>query len=209
MSHLDPRSAHCDSEVRRIIDLQSLAQNMPDAFSDLVKVTRSHIPAANVPARIDVPEGRTVPEGRAVPEERSTAMAANQSYLPAQKRRRPLGSKDSYPRKQIDLAQTNPLAIAISIDPSHEIIPDYGSVLEETTLGDTPTSELTPENREISVSHACISEVWKQNEIIIDNTFVFMVATEIILSDDVEPTLLMNANVETTGQNGNKQSKSN
>ena len=125
---------------------------MPDAFSDLAKVTRSHIPAANVPARIDVPEGRTVPEGRAVPEERSTAMAANQSYLPAQKRGRPLGSKDSYPRKRIDLAQTNPLDIAISIDPSHEIIPDYGLVPEVTTLGDASTPVPTPEN-------ACLSEM--------------------------------------------------
>ncbi|KAM2262753.1 hypothetical protein ACFXTI_044176 [Malus domestica] len=28
---------------------------MPDAFNDLAKVTRSHIPAANAPAKIDVP----------------------------------------------------------------------------------------------------------------------------------------------------------
>ncbi|KAM1334917.1 hypothetical protein ACFXTH_010575 [Malus domestica] len=31
---------------------------MPDAFNDASKVTKSHIPAANAPARIDVPIGQ-------------------------------------------------------------------------------------------------------------------------------------------------------
>ena len=71
MSHLDPRTAQSETEVRQIINLQSIAQSMPDAFNDLAKVTKSHISAANTPARIDVPrvrqqpvwEGQTVPEG--------------------------------------------------------------------------------------------------------------------------------------------------
>ena len=72
MSHLDLRTAQSETEVNRIIDLQSIAQSMPDAFNDLAKVTKSHIPAANTRARIDVPcvrqqpawEGQTIPEGR-------------------------------------------------------------------------------------------------------------------------------------------------
>ncbi|KAM1418750.1 hypothetical protein ACFXTO_022373 [Malus domestica] len=54
-SHLDPCTAQSETKMRRIIDLQSIAQSMPDAFNDLAKVTRSHIPAANTPARIYVP----------------------------------------------------------------------------------------------------------------------------------------------------------
>ena len=50
---------------------------MPETFSDLAKVTRSYIPAANVPARIDIPVGRVAPDGR------GTTMAANQSHVPA------------------------------------------------------------------------------------------------------------------------------
>ena len=87
-------------------------------------------------------------------------MAANQSYVPAQKRSELLGSKDSYPWKRINLAQTSPLNIAISTDPSHKIYPDYGFVLEETTLGDAPTFEPTPENRKISVNYAHLCEIW-------------------------------------------------
>ena len=62
---------------------------MPDAFSDLAKVTRSYIPAANLPARIDVPIGRKVipegcniPVGCVVPEEMAYDLTANQSYVP-------------------------------------------------------------------------------------------------------------------------------
>ena len=51
LSHLDPRTAQSEAEVQRILDLQSIAQSMPDAFTDLARVTRSHIPAANIPSR--------------------------------------------------------------------------------------------------------------------------------------------------------------
>ncbi|KAM1164417.1 hypothetical protein PS2_023728 [Malus domestica] len=55
LSHFDPRSIQCENEVKRIVHLQSIANQMPDAFNDAMKVTKSHIPAANAPARIDVP----------------------------------------------------------------------------------------------------------------------------------------------------------
>ncbi|KAM1861684.1 hypothetical protein ACFX13_013733 [Malus domestica] len=61
MSHLDPRTTQSETDVHRIIDLQSIAQSMPDAFNDLAKVTRSHILATNTLARIDVPRVRQQP----------------------------------------------------------------------------------------------------------------------------------------------------
>ena len=39
-----------------IIHLQNLANKLPDAFVDTKKVTKSHILAANVPARVDITE---------------------------------------------------------------------------------------------------------------------------------------------------------
>ena len=56
LSHLDPRTLQSEHEVRRIIHLQSITNELPDAFNDVVKVTRSHIPVMNVPTIIDVPE---------------------------------------------------------------------------------------------------------------------------------------------------------
>ncbi|KAM2692608.1 hypothetical protein EV2_006881 [Malus domestica] len=54
MSHLDPRTPQSETEVQCILNLQSIAQSMPNAFTDLAKVTRSHIPAVNAHARMDV-----------------------------------------------------------------------------------------------------------------------------------------------------------
>ncbi|KAM3249553.1 hypothetical protein P3L10_011323 [Capsicum annuum] len=60
---------------------------MPDAFTDLKRITKSHIPAENVPIRIDVPKGP------------STSVIANESKARL-KRGRPLCSKDRNPRKR-------------------------------------------------------------------------------------------------------------
>ena len=44
MSHLDPQ-----------LNIQNVVDSMPNAFSDIDKVTRSNIPAANMPARLEIP----------------------------------------------------------------------------------------------------------------------------------------------------------
>jgi len=58
------------------------------------------------------------------------------NHLSGQKRGRPLGSNDSHPQKRRNknLTQTNPFEIAISTDASHEIIPDYESILKEMSV---------------------------------------------------------------------------
>ena len=60
---------------------------MPDAFTDSKRITKSHIPAVNVPIRIDVPKGP------------STSVIASESQIRL-KRDRPLSSKDKNPRKR-------------------------------------------------------------------------------------------------------------
>ena len=86
LSHLDPRTKMCEQEVQRIIHLQNVANQLPDAFTDTQKVTKSHIPAANAPARIEIPNG--LPD----------ASIASESTT-RRKRGRPLGSKDLKLRK--------------------------------------------------------------------------------------------------------------
>ena len=58
MSHFDPRINQSELEVQRIIHLQNLANQLLDAFIDTKKVTKSHVPIANTPARIDVLDGQ-------------------------------------------------------------------------------------------------------------------------------------------------------
>ena len=186
---------------------------MPDAFNDLAKVTRSHILATNTPARIDVPrvhqqpawEGWTIPEGgEAAPSKWQGTLAASQSFASTLKRGKPLGSKDSQPRKRKMAPTSDPSlnpTIAHSPIPTHEVILDYGDASDETCW--------PPKNREISVYYAVLDEVWNRNEMIVNDTFTYLVATDIMLSDDIEPCSVNECRRKTDWSNWNKQSRLN
>ena len=57
----DPRTQETELQVQKIIDLQHIANNLPDAFTDYKGVTKSYIPACNVPERVEVPFNITQP----------------------------------------------------------------------------------------------------------------------------------------------------
>ena len=67
--------------------LQAIANQLPDAFTDTKKVTKSYIPAANAPARIEISKIKS--------ENKDTHESKTR-----QKRGRPVGSKDKNPRKR-------------------------------------------------------------------------------------------------------------
>ena len=52
----DPRTAETEREVQKIIDLQSLANQLPDHFSDLKTMTKSHVHACNAPEKVEIPK---------------------------------------------------------------------------------------------------------------------------------------------------------
>ena len=58
----DPCTTETELQVQRIIDLQNIANNLPDAFSDYKGVTKSLHPARNVPERVEVPNKTTHPQ---------------------------------------------------------------------------------------------------------------------------------------------------
>ena len=62
MYHFDHRTNQCKLKVQRNIYLQNLANQLPNAFIDTKKVTKSHIPDVNDPTRIDVPKGELANE---------------------------------------------------------------------------------------------------------------------------------------------------
>jgi hypothetical protein len=55
ISFQDPRTIETEQQVQRINDLQNIANNLPDAFTDCKGVTKSYHPARNVPERVEVP----------------------------------------------------------------------------------------------------------------------------------------------------------
>ncbi|KAK9911207.1 hypothetical protein M0R45_035128 [Rubus argutus] len=194
LSHNDPPTAQREIEVRRIIDLQKVADSLPDAFSDLAKVTRSHIPAANVPAKMEVPQRdfrlidaasatQNVGQGIAGGTPNVGGDVA-QAVAPLRKRGRPQGSRDTHPRKRVAKAH-DPLIIDTQ-NPTHENIPDYGYV-QETSLEDAPSLELIRENVEISINYTSVHGTWDRNSIVVDDVFTYACARELIESDDIEP----------------------
>jgi hypothetical protein len=67
--------------------LQSIANQLPDAFTDNKKIVKSHIPAANTPTKIEVHVGQSI----------NTATNESKAHL---KHGRPIGVNDKIPRKR-------------------------------------------------------------------------------------------------------------
>ena len=77
----------CELEVQRIVHLQGLENQLLDVFTNIKKVTKSYAPVVNAPTHIDVPEGQLE---NVIASESKTRL----------KRGRPIGSKDSIPKKR-------------------------------------------------------------------------------------------------------------
>ena len=141
-----------------IIHLQNLANQLPNAFVDTKKVTKSHIPAANVPARVDITEGQKAFESKT-----------------RSKRGRPIGSKDITPRKRRTNGKQN----------DHEESNIENQIPEEIQNEQIAPEEVqVPENNEISISYVHRGEKWDRNNFDVNNIFAFQVALDIIQNDD-------------------------
>ncbi|KAM2312035.1 hypothetical protein ACFX1X_022751 [Malus domestica] len=114
-----------------------------------MKVTTSYIPAANAPARIDIPVGKN-------------KVATNNSSGARLKRGRPPGSKDSAPRKRKTRAQLYPNEIIQEerMNDKSTIydseLPEKENVIDETYV---PEETAVHQSKEISINYACTNEL--------------------------------------------------
>ena len=168
LSKFDPRANSCEQEVKKIVHLQDIANRLPDAFTDIKKVTKSHIPAENAPARIEIPE-----------EEKGNE---NES-IARKKRGRPFGSKDSKPRKSKRHDEKE--------SETDNIIPterqEYGA---ESKDDDFPkmSDDKNVGNNETSINFVSSKEEWNRNNVVINDIFAYSIAADLTYDeDDVEP----------------------
>ena len=159
LSYLDPRTKECDLEVQKIIHLQSLANQLPDAFTDPKRVTVSHIPAVNAPVRMNVQEGQNQP--------------ANESKTRL-KRGRPIGSKDKNPRKRKGAEIGNNETEVIT---TNEKSPEENMTQKEIQV---------PDNEEISTNYVMSGMKWNRKQIDVDDIFAYNVAVD-LMDEDHEP----------------------
>ena len=52
--HFDPRTNQCELEIQMIVHFQNITNQLPNAFTNLKTITKSHIPAVNALVRIVV-----------------------------------------------------------------------------------------------------------------------------------------------------------
>ena len=174
--HLDPHTRQCETEVQKIMHLQEIANQLPDAFTDTKRVTKSYIPAVNAPARIEIPKGQ--PENEVTHESKTRL-----------KRGRPIGSKDKNPRKRKGADKHN--------DPNvQECVPEETQnkqeCVPEVTQDKTNQEMKNPEdieNHEISIDYVNTGGLWNHNKMEnIDEIFSYSVACDVVNgSEDPEP----------------------
>ena len=166
--------------------MQNLANQLPDAFIDTKKVTKSYISAANTPAQINVLVGQLT----------------NKSKI-CLKRGRPIGSNDVTPQKRRTQKKLGTLEEAIKmtywfkfdksitledveiIQKAPKEVHIEQEALEEAHIErEAPKEAQVPKNCEISISYVHTRKKWDRNNIFINNIFIFQVAFNIIRNDE-------------------------
>nr|GEV05113.1 ribonuclease H-like domain-containing protein [Tanacetum cinerariifolium] len=124
--YLDPRTKQSKNEVQKIMHLQEIANQLPDTFTYTKRVTKSHIPAANAPTQVELPNKQ----------------AGNNIAQESQKRLkhgRPISSRDKNPRQRKGTEKNS----------DHD-----ESVLDETqNIKTSPEEEINDMNKEMSINY--------------------------------------------------------
>ncbi|KAK4409472.1 Retrovirus-related Pol polyprotein from transposon TNT 1-94 [Sesamum angolense] len=148
MSFLDPCTNDSELEISWIIHLQSVANRLPDAFIDTKKVTKSHIPAENVPTRLEVPKATL------------TQTKASESQI-RWKRGRPLGSKNANSRKRKEHIvsinhDANVTSNNISEDKIPEVVLSKDSKRNEQDLDDSYEMSINYAHNSLGTTKYCL-----------------------------------------------------
>ena len=181
--HLDPRTKQSELEIQRIIHLQYPAYQLPDAVTDPNKVLKSHIPAVNAPAHIEIPIG-------------DSGNVIASTSKPRLKHGKPIRSNDSFPRKRKSNKLLTPVEYSFDeIAPEEPITirsapvePNTLQGLKETATRVTITDQLSPISEEISINYMNQGEKWDRRHTLVNNAFSFQVAKGIMQNNyDQEP----------------------
>lgn len=153
--HLDPPTKQSELEVWWIMHLHSITNQLYDAFTDTKTVTKSHIPAGNVHARIEITKETWRPED--TPESRTRLKCG-----------RPIGSKDKNPKKKKEVEK-------------HDKPKIIETTLEETNReSDDKIEHETEGNPDISFNYIHNRKIWNRNKVYnIDDFFSYIVSKEI------------------------------
>ncbi|GJX81848.1 retrovirus-related pol polyprotein from transposon TNT 1-94 [Tanacetum coccineum] len=167
--YLNPHTKQSETEVQKIMHMQEIVNQLPDAFTDPKRVTKSYIPVVNAPARVEIPDVKSDDK-------------VTQKSKACLKRGRPVVTKDKNPRKR--KATKNAII--------HEDIS-----LEGTQNVAPPEKEINDINKEVLINYGqskiSLDEIKTE---IINEKFYYNVACDIMNgNDDPEPTLVIECQI--------------
>ncbi|GJR43791.1 disease resistance CC-NBS-LRR class family protein [Tanacetum coccineum] len=167
--YLDSHTKQSETKVQKIMHMQEITNQLPDAFTDTKRATKSYIPVVNAPARVEILDVKSDDK-------------VTQDSKACLKRGRPVGSKDKNHRKR----KITENAII------HEDI-----VLEGTQNVALPEEEIDDINKVVSINYGHSKISLDQIEIeIIDEKFCYNVACDIMNgNDDPEPTSIIECQI--------------
>jgi len=139
-----------------------IGQPITDVFTDTKRITKSHIPVANAPIRIDIPIGQS--------------NIANESQT-CMKRGRPVGSKDKNPRMRKREKRQDGLIMGVKVSK------DYFDIINDLVLEEPQVLEII-ENDEISINYVMNHIIWNQNKVNIDEVFAYNVEKDVISENE-------------------------
>lgn len=140
LKHLDPRMKESELEVQKIIYLQGITNQLSDEFIDTKNVIKSHIPATNTLANIDIPHG----QGGTIVSNKTNSH---------QKCGRPMVTK--YKASQKRKTQNENTDAPKELESQNKINP-----LDKTNVGNERVLEKTPENDEILINYISSGRLW-------------------------------------------------
>jgi hypothetical protein len=174
----DPRTTESELQVQRIIHLQNAANNLPDSFTVSKSVTKSHIPARNVPERIEVPN-KTIRHPSSEESGRSTKNPRKRKRKQRKESSNTVnGTQPQVEIHQVDLLDPLPTSTVHSIS-------DDGTLEHPDTivLGNTEPSIGV---NEISINYVDSGESYDRKTTIVDIYFASSVAETIQNDPDLK-----------------------
>ena len=137
--------------VQKIIHLQNLANRLPDAFIDSTKVTKSHIPAANISTRIEITM------------EKLKYSVANE-HKQQLKHGWPIDSKYTIPKKRKSVEFNAPKEHTNVKGLNDELITPTEASIEQLSHEIVPIHN----NEQISINYIHKGKIWDRNTTLID-----------------------------------------
>jgi hypothetical protein len=179
ISNHDPRTSESELQVQKIINLQHIANNTPDAFIDYKDVTKSYNPTRNMPARVEVSNKTTQ-----LPCKRGRCTTIPTDASPSKQKKRKTKSS-----KIVNVTQNHVEKHSVEVQPSHPTstvhsINDVGTseCPDATIFRNDDASERV---HEISINYLKFGESYDRKTIIVDVDFSVMIAQ--LIQNDPNP----------------------